>query len=368
MLGSLGARVASAVMLAERADLSVVSYRVEHPLITSYYTDALALSGFDGWLAEYPRIMPMLHLHAQSKPPGPVVYYHAFIAAMSDSPRTSAFAGVTLGVLATLSVPACYALIRVLGGDADAAVLGAAFFSLCPGFVLFFPMFDPVYAGLVAAMLALWARALERDQWTLSAAGGAVLAVTTFVTFNVLVIGFFMAGVGIVLTWPRVGRLARHAVIVLATCAAAYVVLWFCTGYDPIATFASAWRNQHALVAAHAADRPYPATIWNDLLDFALGAAWIGVVIAAFRIVRAARRRPWDRVTRIVMLGVAQVLVVAVAGLLQSETARVWNFMLPLLAVAVGLELATWSRRMRVGVIVCEIVVMVVVFQNMTFL
>src|SRR4051812_31302964 len=48
MIGSLAARVASAVVLAERFDLSVVSYRVEHPLITSYYTDALALSGFDG--------------------------------------------------------------------------------------------------------------------------------------------------------------------------------------------------------------------------------------------------------------------------------------------------------------------------------
>ena len=248
---------------------------------------------------------------------------------------------------------ACYALLRMLTANADAALLGTAFLSLCPGFVLFFPMFDPLYAGLAAAVVALWATGIERDRLMLAAAGGAMLAATTFMTFNVLVIGFFMLGVALVISpRPRIARLLRHALTLAAACAACYLLLWIVSGYNPIATFASAWRNQHALLATHASERPYPSTIWNDLLDFALGSGWISFIIAGIWIARAMRRRPWDRVTRIVLLAAAQIFVVAVAGLLQSETARVWNFMLPLLAVPIGLELASWPRGARVGVIV----------------
>src|SRR5205814_8115694 len=131
------------------------------------------------------------------------------------------------------------------------------------------------------------------------------------------------------------------------------------TGYDPIATFASAWRNQHALLAAHASERPYPATILWDLLDFALGSGWISFALIGMFLVSVFVNRSWHaRENQIAFLGIAQLLIVAILGLLQSETARVWNFLLPLLVLPIALELRTWSRGPRLVVFVCLLMIL----------
>ena len=166
----------------------------------------------------------------------------------------------------------------------------------------------------------------------------------------------------------------KHGAAVLLTCAAIYLAAFLLTGYDPIATFASAWRNQHALLAQHARERPYPQTIAWDLLDFALGCGWIGVVLLAFYLAgtirngRGAASGAWQEPNfRLVVLVLAQLVVVAVTGLLQAETARVWNFLLPLLCLPIGLELRTWRRGPRVIAYAAMLVILAVVFQNMKF-
>jgi hypothetical protein len=77
-----------------------------------------------------------------------------------------------------------------------------------------------------------------------------------------------------------------------------------------------------------------------------------------------------DRVDRkwLALLAIAQLLIVAITGLLQSETSRVWNFMLPLLMIPVGLELARWDRRSRIVCYVALAVLTTVIYQKLTFL
>ena len=66
-------------------------------------------------------------------------------------------------------------------------------------------------------------------------------------------------------------------------------------------------------------------------------------------------------------LCVVQVLVVALTGLLQTETARVWAFMLPLWMVPVGLELARWTWRGRAVAYACTWLLLAAAVQNMIF-
>ena len=67
-------------------------------------------------------------------------------------------------------------------------------------------------------------------------------------------------------------------------------------------------------------------------------------------------------------LAVAQVGLVAVAGLIPVETARVWAFLLPLFLLPVGLELSQWPRAARVSVYVALWALTVLVGQNLVFL
>jgi hypothetical protein len=141
--------------------------------------------------------------------------------------------------------------------------------------------------------------------------------------------------------------------------------LWLVTGYDPIATFESAWKNQHALLAEHANERPYPDTVWNDLLDFALASGWIGALLAVFSLIESVRD-PRNPRSRLVLLCIAQPLFVAITALLASETARVWNFMLPLLILPAALQLVRMRLAEQLAVFLCLALIAAAVCRNLS--
>jgi hypothetical protein len=379
-IGTLLLRYASVFVQPRPPGLELIPTIIRSPEVTSYYTDAVALGSPRAWFGAYDQVLrlPGLHLHTVSKPPGAVLFFAAIVQRFGDTNLATHVAAAVMGVLAMLVVPATYLLAKRLASDAGAsrdfaevvAFAGASFLPLCPGFVLFFPMFDPVYALLSCGLIGFWAAAVaEESKWWFALAMGGVLALTCMITFNVLLIGLFCAA------WPFVIRkralakivpvVLRQGLIVLATAAGLLLALHWFTGYDPIATFHSAWANQHALLATHAGDRPYPATILFDLTDFALGSGWLSAALVACYLVRTEASQEPRSLTWLVL---GQFLFVAALGLLQSETARVWNFMLPLLMIPVGLELSRWPRRMRAAVLVALAIVTCAICQNMKFL
>jgi len=56
---------------------------------------------------------------------------------------------------------------------------------------------------------------------------------------------------------------------------------------------------------------------------------------------------------------------VALTGLIQAETARVWIFLLPLLMIPAGLELSRWPPRLRAVAHVAMIAVTIALYANM---
>ena len=69
--------------------------------------------------------------------------------------------------------------------------------------------------------------------------------------------------------------------------------------------------------------RPWPATIPFDLLDFALGTGWLSFLLIGFGLARW-RKRAMEKLDWVVLLCLGQIVLVAVAGLIPTETARVW--------------------------------------------
>ena len=68
------------------------------------------------------------------------------------------------------------------------------------------------------------------------------------------------------------------------------------------------------------------------------------------------------------LLFLFQILTVAVSGLLRTETARVWIFLLPLLMFPIGNELAGWRFFPRLAVYFCLWFLMSSVLQNMSLI
>lgn len=365
MLGCFSMKIAAVVFRTDLTSLNYIVAVVEQPQMTSYYTDAESVKDqpLRKWISEYPQSMSRFNLHTQSKPPGPMLYWWIMIRVFGDDDTSSRVGGVLLGLLATLSIPGTYWMLRTILSDESGAFAGASFMALCPGFVLFFPMMDPVYPILTAGMIGTWYIALGGNR-AAAVALGLMLALMLLITFSTLVLGVFMVGM-IVITKTRPSVALRQSGIAMVVMLIGLLLLWLILGYNPVATFLSAWRHQHELLHTYAAQRPYPMTIWFDLTDFALGSGWISVVIAACWLMRGRHETPAKSMA---ILAVLQLLIVAGTGLLQSETARVWCFMLPLLMIPVGLELSRWPMNARIACLAALALLTMVIHQNVQFL
>ena len=350
-------------------ELGRIVFAVQHPVITSYFTDAMALDGVAASLARYPELMGELHLHSINKPPGPVLYYKGWLALLTPF-RAALLGGLAIGVLAAAAVPATFALARRLGAGREAAFAAASYLALCPGLVLFFPEFDQAYPLLTCGLVGSLSLALDtgRARWALAL--GGLLFVAAFFSFGLGVLGVFMAGQVGVWLWRNKGRdrvrVARPLLLAGLCLAALYGALYLATGYDPMATFDAAVANQarHSLTLG----RPWPATVVFDLWDFALGTGWMSFLLVGFWLARRRGARPRLETDPMVWLVVAQVAVVAVGGLIPVETARVWLFLVPLWVLPVGLELARFRPAARLSVFVALWVLLVLVGQNLVFL
>jgi hypothetical protein len=367
MLGVFSAKlIFAAIHSSAPMRLDFISDAVQHPMATSYYIDAAALSNFKGWLAEFPSIMPMLNLHSQTKPPGMILYYMAFIRIIGHSPHTALLAGLCLGLISLFAIPACYWFLLTLLEDRDSAFLGTCFFSLCPSYVLFFPVSDPTFTILSCLLAVCWINSLKYRSLAWSMATGFVAAAILVVSFNILVIGIFLFGYALIASERSPQTIGKCATISLTSCICIVALFWLITGYNPIATFISAWADQHKLLAQYKDQRPYPDTVWNDLFTFALGSGWISYLLAAYCIVGCIRNGWNSRQTRIVMLVIAQLVFLAGSALLASETERVWNFLLPLLMVPIAIELTSWRSPARLAALCCAAVVLAAECRNLS--
>lgn len=373
MAACFGLKLAAVLPRTDPPSLNVVVAVVEQPSMTSYYTDAASVKDLPlkKWVSDYPQRMGGFNLHTQSKPPGPMIYWWTMIQLLGEEGhRASRIGGLILGFLTTLAIPATFLLLRTVLRDNLAAFCGASFLSLCPAFVLFFPMLDPAYAILSTAMIGSWWIALQNPRPAGAIALGLTLAATLLMSFSTLVLGVFMLALIAIVPPDRPPRqrliiAGRQAAIAFAAMLTGLLVLWLVIGYNPVATFAGAWKHQHELLAINAAQRQYRQTIFFDLTDFALGVGWIGVLLAVASFIAPRQQRGH---AALVAMGLSQFLFVAATALLQSETARVWSFMLPLLMIGAGLELSRWPRNWRIACLTALALLTAVIHQNMQFL
>ncbi|CAN5555880.1 hypothetical protein BH09PLA1_BH09PLA1_18940 [soil metagenome] len=374
MLGVFAMKLVSVYIMTAPMSFALLAEMVRSPTSTSYYTDAAALQTVSSPLEIYPEFLahPGLHLHTLSKPPGPVMFYFAFIRAMGFGDRSAIFAAIVIAAIAACSIPAMYALVKLFTADRATALIGATLLALCPGFILHFPPFDETYAILACALIGFWHLAISRNSRWFAILFGITLALATFVAYNLLVLGALLTAWSVRWIWigekrsREVSRIAALSLWALGVFVACYVALGLATGFNPIATFRTALANQNALLSQHADQRPYPATIWFDLVDFALGFGWVVLLPAIFGIVFLFRRN--SQLFWISVLGIALPVFVAIVALLQAETSRVWIFMLPTFLIPAAVEVKRWRVASRAIAYATMLLILLTIGHNMIFL
>lgn len=379
MISALGLMIGGACVQQTPPGWFRIADVIQSRWSTGYFAQAAALIhkgiGARELLARYPVTLAHFYLHPREKPPGLLLIQIGIIRLLGPGQTGAMFSGLMIGVMASFSVLATYVFIAFFTGDRDAAFFGASYLTLCPAFLLFFPMYEQCFAILTVAVTILWALALMRNQLRYSAALGIAYAVAGFVTYLPGVIAIFLVGFALLryFTDPRCrfGQISVHLTVSLASLIACYAVLWAATGFDPIATLRESIRQVYIVWdilfnVYHYRHHSLPWTFFTDLYDFALGSGWMSFVLAALYF-RSAFGKATTPQFRVAILCALQFVMIALSGKLPTETARVWMFMLPMLMLPVGLELANWRSGARLAVYAALLLLTAEICQSMEF-
>jgi len=353
---------------------------IRSTLSTGYFAQAAKLID-EGvtvrqYLSRYPTLLGHFYLHARQKPPGLVLIEMGMIHLFGPGEGGAMASGLLIGVGATFAILATYAFIAYFTGNRDAAFFGASYFALCPSPILFFPQFDQCYPIFTVCITVLWAMALKHNQARYSAGLGFAYAIVSTITYASGVLPIFLGGFALLqcLTDRRCGlsRIFRHFLISLAAFVGCEFAFWALVGFNPIATFRACVEQERFIAkflidVYHFHHHGLPGTIPTDLYDFALGSGWISFVLVVFYFKSAVKEGLTSEV-RIALVCVAQFVLLAISGLLATETARIWIFLMPMLMTPIGLELAKWEPRARMVVYFALLLLTAAMCQSMQFI
>ena len=370
----LGASVQLGLLDLEPAGaLRTLTARVLSRTDTAYYTVAVSDDARDpvAFLDRHADLLVGMRRtakHAATHPPGPVLYYRAWIALAETSPALTraalglarlepgqgptarppntpaSVAGAIIGggFVLVLCAAACVpiaVLFRVLGADTLGAARAAALWPLGPGAALMSPQFDQALAFPVACAVALLALATTYERaglrWATALGAGVLAFAAGFVSFGsaaFVAIGGFAVVAALAAPDARhaAGRRMVQPVALAGAGSLACLALLATLGYDALASARTALAFHRE---SYTAPRSYALWLVFNPIDFAV---FLGAPLVAIGLLRLARplTTPPARYRAAFLAGLALLLA---SGTVRGELGRIG---VPLMALALPAALA----------------------------
>jgi hypothetical protein len=327
---------AAAVIGPASLGLSAPPRQVFHQFFFSgldYIQYAGPLSETPTMLREYVESMPGLSAHASVHGPGPILTLSLFRAIAGNS---VVLLSTMLQVVAALLPLLAWLTARRFLED-GAARLAAWLLLLTPSFHQFsFVSMEGVIAVPLFGTAALLVFCLfgKRSARGLALLFGSMVYVSTLYSFSsayLVPFGLFTASLALywaLVPWARAGTAALCSV-------GAFVVVYLLmrgAGFDMLACFWQAKEINTAMMgSAWRATSHYFFSVTGTMGAFAIGC---GIPVTAMWLVAVRRYHGERSIATCVTLGAsATVLLLALLGLYQWETERIWLFLVPLVCL-----------------------------------
>ncbi len=257
------------------------------------------------FIDNFAELVPELPIHPSGHPVGATLAFYALDQA-TGSPAGTAF---VLSALGALAIVPTFLLGRSLGDD-TAARLAVVLFALAPQTLLYgATSYDAAFVPITT--LAVWLLVTRTAIW-----GALVLGTAFLLSYALAVVGLFAA-----LVVTRRQR-TRIVVVTVATTLAILASLVVAFGYDPAGAVLA---TRDAYERGIGGRRPYWYWVIGGPAAFLIV---LGPLLAERLLHGIERGGPAARALA------TCVLVAAATGVIEAEVERIWQFLVPLAAVA----------------------------------
>jgi hypothetical protein len=379
------------------------------PVATTYFTEAAKISDLRQFLGDYANRMRAFSQHAQTYPPGPIVFFWSVRQVVERSPGAQAMGAILvaaatglapadaagayarlygrpvtgpetvaavlaawlLGLLGCVSIAPIFLLARDRWGDA-AAVCAGALTAALPSLILFTPSILQLVTLEAALALYVFHLAWSRGSAAWGAAAGAMWAICMLTSLAMLAVA------PLLVAWVLIGRFGgqdQRWASAWPKIAAAWIggalgvlaVAYLALGINFPAIMQSAL-SAHREVTTRAFARTYWRWLGWNLFDFwmFLGAG-LGLWLARQMWAEAAAAaRGYPKAWTALLWALAATLVALdLSGLVRAEVGRIWMFLMPPAAAAAAAYITSRERPdLALGIILAAQLVQIYAFQS----
>lgn len=284
-----------------------------------YYHDAVEITDAGEFFRNYNAIQPTLHMHARTHPPGPVLLIYALNRALKEP------ALISLAIAVAATTAAAWFFYNLLAAELprDLAGFTTFLFLLLPSVQIYYLA---TIDALVAALLLGVFYCFKRETVLHLFASAALLTISFMLTFLTLWI------IPVLVAYELIRRrnIIRASALILAV-VAVYVAIYFASGFNLLASFrtASAIENEHGFMLLH---NPLDYLV-SRLQSIGEVVLFLGPYLCLLfvRSIRESARHleAW--------LALGSFMLLLAAGTFRvGETARVCNFLYPLLLLPIA--------------------------------
>jgi hypothetical protein len=334
LLIGCGIAVAAAIAVV-RGDWHHLFRGVSTAADSPYYTSDLHFVyeyGVRGFAGRHPDLVDRFHSYnSRTHPPGVhLLLYGLFRLFGAAHPLRIA---TVLAALSMSAAVAAWSMGRTLGGE-RAGRIAAVLFVAAPGpLLLTYTNLDAVFATFLAGAAALFMVATARSSTLAAAAGGAVLAVVTLMTYAGVFVA--LAATVAILIEARPREALRWLAAAAAAGLAVFALARLGLGIDILASYQASPEAGRTYQPYWVVGSPAAFLIYAGLPLAALGTA--GLV----RRVPGARRATLPLVLVAIMV-IWAALPTDITKLRPGEVERTWAFLYPVLAAAAGPVVDRW--------------------------
>ena len=297
------------------------------------------------FMAEYPRRLAEMPMHAQTHPPGAVLILWLVDRTLGPGPLTAAWFTI---LFSGLSIPAVFLLARRVTPESR---LATVFYILAPNVILFTATsMEAVFAvPLIWSYCCFWQARFRRPLlW--GAACGLCAAAAGLMTFSMAVLPLWGLLVWLLTAWldrPRWKNTTLALVMSATVFVWFYVLLQWTTGYN-ILTMLNAAIGNHQQIMAGMNHHSWWQHGNLSLANLAVFLFSVGLPICllwgrSLWQAGAVRHHQPDFAV-FAWSGGLCLLLLAAAPLYTLEVERIWIFLVPLLAIPAAHTLQGWEN------------------------